>query len=185
MEGTIGSASDELASVACNSVGQGAWALVLVRCMRHSPEAVWSALTDPVLLRRWAPNVPDRNLGSVGPATVTLRAGCRSVDLAARVTRADPGRSLECTWAEDHLLWDLSPVASGTRLTLEHTFLERAWAPEIAAGWHVHLDSAERVLDRHTARAICRTEPPSYRWHELVYDYGELLVRPPSAGRRR
>jgi uncharacterized protein YndB with AHSA1/START domain len=31
------------------------WTLILVRELRHSPEKVWQALTDPVHLREWAP----------------------------------------------------------------------------------------------------------------------------------
>ena len=31
------------------------WALILVRELRHSPEKVWQALTDPAHLREWAP----------------------------------------------------------------------------------------------------------------------------------
>ena len=31
------------------------WTLILVRNLRHSPEKVWQALTDPAHLREWAP----------------------------------------------------------------------------------------------------------------------------------
>jgi Activator of Hsp90 ATPase homolog 1-like protein len=31
------------------------WTLILVRDLRHSPEKVWQALTDPAHLREWAP----------------------------------------------------------------------------------------------------------------------------------
>jgi hypothetical protein len=33
--------------------------LILVREMRHSPEKVWQALTDPAHLREWAPFDPE------------------------------------------------------------------------------------------------------------------------------
>ena len=42
------------------------WTLILVRELRHSPEKVWQALTDPAHLREWAPFVADGNLGTVG-----------------------------------------------------------------------------------------------------------------------
>src|ERR1051326_8452058 len=42
------------------------WTLVLVREMRHSPEKVWQALTDPAHLREWAPFDADRSLGTGG-----------------------------------------------------------------------------------------------------------------------
>src|SRR5262245_27772725 len=41
------------------------WTLVLVRELRHSPEKVWQALTDPAQLREWAPFDADRSLGTV------------------------------------------------------------------------------------------------------------------------
>ena len=43
------------------------WTLVLVRELRHSPDKVWQALTDPAQLREWAPFDADRNLGAAGP----------------------------------------------------------------------------------------------------------------------
>ncbi len=42
------------------------WTLVLVRELRHPPEKVWQALTDPAHLREWAPFDSDRSLGTVG-----------------------------------------------------------------------------------------------------------------------
>ena len=47
------------------------WTLVLVRELRHSPEKVWRALTDPAHLREWAPFEADGSLGTAG-ATVKL-----------------------------------------------------------------------------------------------------------------
>ena len=47
------------------------WTLILVRELRHSPEKVWQALTDPAHLREWAPFEADGSLGTVG-STVKL-----------------------------------------------------------------------------------------------------------------
>ena len=47
------------------------WTLILVRELRHPPEKVWQALTDPAHLREWAPFEADGSLGTVG-ATVKL-----------------------------------------------------------------------------------------------------------------
>src|ERR1044071_3839408 len=47
------------------------WTLVLVRELRHSPEKVWAALTDPAQLREWAPFDADRSLASGGPAQLS------------------------------------------------------------------------------------------------------------------
>jgi uncharacterized protein YndB with AHSA1/START domain len=42
------------------------WTLILVRELRHSPEKVWQALTDPAELREWAPFDADGSLGAAG-----------------------------------------------------------------------------------------------------------------------
>jgi activator of Hsp90 ATPase-like protein len=47
------------------------WTLIFVRDLRHPPEKVWQALTDPAHLREWAPFEADGSLGTVG-STVKL-----------------------------------------------------------------------------------------------------------------
>ena len=47
------------------------WTLILVRELRHSPEKVWEALTDPAQLREWAPFVTDASLGALGTVKLT------------------------------------------------------------------------------------------------------------------
>ena len=42
------------------------WTLILVRELRHPPEKVWQALTDPAHLREWAPFESDGSLSAVG-----------------------------------------------------------------------------------------------------------------------
>ncbi len=42
------------------------WTLLIVRELRHAPEKVWRALTDPGQLREWAPFDADRDLGAAG-----------------------------------------------------------------------------------------------------------------------
>ena len=42
------------------------WTLILVRELRHSPDKVWQALTDPAHLREWAPFDADGSLGTAG-----------------------------------------------------------------------------------------------------------------------
>src|ERR1700751_4240957 len=51
--------------------GQEKWTLVLVRELRHPPERVWQALTDPAHLREWAPFDAGGNLGTVGTVKLT------------------------------------------------------------------------------------------------------------------
>src|SRR5947199_522875 len=69
------------------------WTIILVRELRHSPEKVWQALTDPAHLREWAPFEADGNLDTVG--TVKLTWVGTSTPLETRVTRAEAPRVLE------------------------------------------------------------------------------------------
>ena len=64
------------------------WTLILVRDLRHAPEKVWQALTDPAHLREWAPFVADGNLATVG-ATVNLTWVGTGRSQLTKVTRAD------------------------------------------------------------------------------------------------
>jgi hypothetical protein len=46
------------------------WTIILVRELRHPPEKVWQALTDPAHLREWASFDADGSLGTVKLTTV-------------------------------------------------------------------------------------------------------------------
>src|ERR1700746_93656 len=92
------------------------WTLILVRELRHSPEKVWRALTDPAHLREWAPFEADGKLGTVGSTVKLTWAGTANVS-EAKVTRADAPRLLEY----QNIRWELEPHDGGTRLTLWHS----------------------------------------------------------------
>jgi uncharacterized protein YndB with AHSA1/START domain len=60
------------------------WTLILVRELRHSPEKVWQALTDPAHLREWAPFEADGSLGAVGTTVkLTFRRTPRGFGLSS------------------------------------------------------------------------------------------------------
>jgi uncharacterized protein YndB with AHSA1/START domain len=122
------------------------WTLVIVRELHHPPAKVWKALTDPAELREWAPFDADRDLGSVGTATLTT-VGAPSPQVSeTRVRRADAPRLLEFSWGEQDLRWQLEPLGSnGTRLTLWHN-IDRKFISMGAAGWHICLDVMEHYL---------------------------------------
>jgi uncharacterized protein YndB with AHSA1/START domain len=146
------------------------WTLILVRELRHAPEKVWLALTDPAHVREWAPFEADGSLATVG-ATVKLTWSGTARVTETRVTRAERPRVLEY----EDLRWELAPSAGGTHLTLWHNIDRRfiAWG---AAGWHICLD----VLDRQLAgEAMPRMVGPeamkSAGWQGLVAEYAELF----------
>jgi uncharacterized protein YndB with AHSA1/START domain len=115
------------------------WTLILVRELRHPPEKVWLALTDPAHLREWAPFEVDGSLGTVG--TVKLTWVGTPAPLETTVTRADAPKVLEYS----DIRWELETSGGGTRLTLWHR-IDRRFISWGAAGWHICFDVLERLL---------------------------------------
>jgi uncharacterized protein YndB with AHSA1/START domain len=116
------------------------WTLILVRELRHSPEKVWQALTDPAHVREWAPFEVDGGLGTAG-TTVNLTWVGNPKPLATKVTRADAPNLLEYGDAR----WELEANGGGTRLTLWHK-IDRRFISMGAAGWHIALDVLDHLL---------------------------------------
>src|SRR5262249_52248133 len=112
---------------------------ILVRELRHPPEKVWRALTEPAHLREWAPFETDGNLGTVG--TVKLTWVGAPTPLETEVTRADAPNVLEY----NDTRWELEPSGGGTRLTLRHK-IDRRFISMGAAGWHIAFDVLDRLL---------------------------------------
>lgn len=122
------------------------WTLILVREMRHSPEKVWQALTDPLHLREWAPFDADGSLGTVGNKVKLTTVGAPRLHVTeTTVTRADAPKALEYKWGGNDMRWELEPVGSGTRLTL-WTSINRRFIAMGAAGWHVCFDVLDHLL---------------------------------------
>ncbi|MGC1935544.1 MAG: SRPBCC domain-containing protein [Candidatus Acidiferrales bacterium] len=122
------------------------WTLILTRELRHSPEKVWQALTDPEHLREWAPFDADRNLGTVGATVKLTTVGAPALHVTeTTVTRADAPNALEYKWGGFDMRWELESFGAGTRLTLwtniGHRFISMG-----AAGWHICFDVLDRLL---------------------------------------
>jgi uncharacterized protein YndB with AHSA1/START domain len=142
------------------------WTLILVRELRHSPEKIWQALTDPAHLRQWAPFDADGNLGAVG-STVHLTWVGNPTRIEATVTQSDPPRLLEF----GDIRWELEPSLGGTRLTLWHKIDRRfvAWG---AAGWHICFDVLVQVLSGiAVARMAGADAVKSKTWQRLKDEY--------------
>jgi len=94
--------------------------------LRHPPEKVWRALTDPVLLAEWLLPVFDLKLEPGAAFTFKTQpmpgwdgtVNCRCVEIQAQ-------RKLSYTWVvgdmDTVVTFTLSPTASGTRLSLVHS----------------------------------------------------------------
>ena len=155
------------------------WTLVFTRDLRHAPAKVWASLTEPEQLRAWAPFTADRDLGSVGKATLTMVDGSDE-SLVGEVTIANPPSLLEYEWGGDVLRWSVVPTDGGSRLTLEHTVKERESVPQLAAGWHLCLVVAESLLDGQPIGPIRGNEAMNYGWAKLNEAYAKKLDLPAS-----
>ena len=147
--------------------GEEKWTLVLVRELRHSPEKVWQALTDPAHLREWAPFVTDGSLSAIG--TVNLTWVGKPTPIETRVTRAEAAKTLEY----GDMRWELEASGSGTRLTLWHSIDHRfiSWG---AAGWHICFDVLDRFLAGKPIGAIAGADAMKFAgWKQLVGEYSK------------
>jgi uncharacterized protein YndB with AHSA1/START domain len=153
------------------------WTLVFVRELRHPPDKVWAALTEPAQLAEWSPFTSDRDLGTPGDATLTMIDGDVTQDLPANVMRAERPTVLEYSWGDDLLRWELAPAGAGTELTLRHTIADREFAPKAAAGWHLCLDVMEHLLDGEPVGPIRGRDAMNHGWQELHDEYASVLDR--------
>jgi uncharacterized protein YndB with AHSA1/START domain len=142
------------------------WTLILVRELRHSPEKVWQALTDPAHLREWAPFEVDGSLGAVG--TVKLTWVGTPTPLETRVTRADAPKALEY----GDTRWELEAFGGGTRLTLWHN-INRRFISMGAAGWHISFDVLDRFLSGTPMGRIAGGEAMKFGWQRLNEEYAK------------
>ncbi len=154
--------------------GEEKWTLILVRELRHAPDKVWQALTEPVHLCQWAPFDVDGRLDVVG-ATVKLTWVGNPTAIDAKVTRVDAPKVLEY----GDMRWELEPFGGGTRLTLWSNIDRRfvAWG---AAGWHISFDVLDRLLAGQRMQRLAGSDVMSFEgWRRLVAEYAEQFgVRP-------
>jgi uncharacterized protein YndB with AHSA1/START domain len=151
------------------------WTLVLVRELRHPPEKVWRALTDPEHLREWAPFDADRSLASVGPVKLATVGAPNAMVSESTVKRAEAPRLLEYAWGDQEMRWELEPAGGGTRLTLWHN-IDRRFIAMGAAGWHVCFDVLERMLDGEPIGRIVGMDAMKFAgWQRLHGEYAKQL----------
>jgi len=122
------------------------WTLILVRELRHPPEKVWQALTEPEHLREWAPFDADGSLSTQGNRAMLTTVGAPNLHVTETIVkRAEAPKLLEYNWGENEMRWELQPLAGGTRLTL-WTSINRHFIAMGAAGWHICFDVLDRLL---------------------------------------
>lgn len=158
------------------------WTLVLVRELRHPPELVWQALTDPAHLCEWAPFDASASLGTVGATVKLTTVGAPTPHVTeTTVTRADAPRALEYNWGGFDMRWELDAVGGGTRLTL-WTNIDRRFISMGAAGWHICFDVLDRLLAGQPIGRIVGPDALKFGgWQRLNAEYAaQFGVEPPN-----
>jgi len=105
--------------------------------LRHSPEKVWRALTDPALLAEWLLPVLDFKLEPGAAFTFKTQpspgwdgtVNCRTLEVEAH-------RKLSYTWVVGDMLetvvtFTMTPTASGTRLSV----VQSGFKPDQKQNW--------------------------------------------------
>jgi uncharacterized protein YndB with AHSA1/START domain len=158
------------------------WTLLLVRELRHSPEKVWQALTDPAHLREWAPFDADGSLGMVGATVKLTTVGAPTPHVSeTTVTRAEASKVLEYAWGGNDLRWELEALGGGTRLTL-WTNIDRRFISMGAAGWHIAFDALDHLLSGIPLGRIAGVEAMKFDgWQRLNAEYAKQFgIDPPN-----
>jgi uncharacterized protein YndB with AHSA1/START domain len=150
------------------------WTLVLERQLRHSPEKVWRALTDPAQLREWAPFDADGNMAIAGTTVKLNTVGTPNPMISeTRIKRADAPNVLEYSWGGGDLRWELEDFGGGTRLTLWHN-IDRHYIAMGAAGWHICFDVLDHALGGTPLGRIVGPETMKFEgWQRLKADYAK------------
>ena len=156
-------------------------ALRLERRLKHAPEEVWRAITDPAELAHWFPARVEVDLRDGGAIRFSFPG--EDTTTTGRVVTADPPREFTFVWHDDTLRWLISPDGDGSLLEFTHTFgrgepaIAKLAAGRNAAGWDVCLDALD-------ARLAGRDFEQPRQWHgrmssyvdEFGLGYGEVLA---------
>jgi uncharacterized protein YndB with AHSA1/START domain len=121
------------------------------RRLDHPVERVWRALTEPDEIEKWLA-VAELDLGEGGRVVLTWQNTDDQGNTAVArgtVSALDPPRLLEFdTDIHGTLRWELEPAGDGTVLTFTaEAQLPEEYETKVIAGWHIHLDHLEHVLD--------------------------------------
>jgi uncharacterized protein YndB with AHSA1/START domain len=158
------------------------WTLILVRELRHPPEKVWRALTEPEHLREWSPFDADRSLATTGATVNLTTVGAPSPHVTeTTVKRAEAPKTLEFNWGGGDVRWELEPSGGGTRLTLWANIPPR-FISMGAAGWHICLDVLDHLLNGDPVGRIVGTDALKFGgWQRLNAEYAQQFgVEAPS-----
>jgi uncharacterized protein YndB with AHSA1/START domain len=144
--------------------------LRFTRRLRHPPEKVWRALTEPAHLAAWFPTDIDGERAAGAALRFTFRHG-EGPTMDGEMLRYEPPSVLELRWGSaETLRFELQPDGEGSLLTFINTFDELGKAARDGAGWHTCLDVLAYHLDEQPAPWT-----PAEHWHQVHAAYVEQL----------
>lgn len=143
--------------------------LILEVDLGGSADQLWRAVTDPEVLQRWSPIVPERPLTSVGPAL--SRETPEADPVAADVLAIADGRALTHRWGDDIIEW---AIEDG-RVVVQMRLVQPELAAMSAAGWQVCLGVLDALLDGEDQARILGMDAMAYGWAELNEAHAEQL----------
>ena len=117
----------------------GSWRLEFTRILRHPPDKVWQALTEPEHLAAWFPTEINGQRAEGAALQFVFRHG-EGPSMEGTMVIYDPPRLLEFRWGDETLRFELRAREGDTELRFVNTFDELGKAARDAAGWHVCLE---------------------------------------------
>lgn len=151
----------------------GLWRVHLLAPMPISARALWPWITEPELLARWSPAVPDRPLLSVGRAQVSENPTEPRVDGSVLEVRAPD--LLVHRWGSGTLRWEIEGTDGGSILRLEQELDDETMITSLAAGWHLCLAVLASNAGGHRTPRIVGQDSLRHGWGELQRRYAALL----------
>jgi uncharacterized protein YndB with AHSA1/START domain len=141
------------------------------RSLPADKAALWKALTNKEQLALWLANV-DKDLCSNGE--VKLSFPNLEIRLSACVNICDEEQGIiEYTWQYEHeapsvVRWEIEDGI----LRLQHRQLDEHYICKVAAGWHLHLNLLEGVLNGE----VKAFRWPLNEWNKLHESYNEQVM---------
>lgn len=126
--------------------------------IRSTPEALWSAITDPEQRKRYSFGGEVRSDWTAGSGYSTVAGGGAFELSRGTNVEVEPPRLLvqtfEALWADEvkaqgvtRVAWEIEPVGTSCRLTVVHDQLPADANPQLYGGWPMVLSGLKTLLE--------------------------------------
>jgi uncharacterized protein YndB with AHSA1/START domain len=129
----------------------GEWEVRFERLLRHSPQRVWAAITEPGAMSRWFDETVMPQPLKVG-ALIRFMHNHAGMESHGEIIALDPPRLIEWLWIggfgpASRMRWEIEPDGQGSRLIMRQQVADPTVAARTLAGWHKCLDRMQAILD--------------------------------------